>query len=264
METPPLKRWLALLLLLVVPAISWGQDGYLVGPRDVLRVEVYGEAGLSGSQSVREDGTLFIPLVQAVEVAGLTPRQVAERISERLGDGYLVSPQVKVEVETYLSQKVSVVGAVAEPGEYYLTGPTTLLDVLARAGNADTATSAGAVRIHRADGQRLVVSLEQLMSTGQGNLALQADDVVTVPEGQFVYVSGEVVQPGAIVFWDGLTVTQALTKAGGPSETARLRGAYILREGERVPIDLKRILAGRESDVGLRPGDQLFLKESPL
>lgn len=251
-------------LLAFAPAAFAADDAYRIGPQDVLTVDVYDEPELSGKRTVTSDGTVFVALIDAVEVEGLTAEEAAERIAEELRDGYLVSPQVSVAITEYRSQKVSVVGAVKNPGEYYLSAPTTLLEMLARAGNVDGKVSAGEVRVRRANGDTVVMSLDALFGTGDGDLQLRAGDIVSIPEGQFVYVAGEVQKPGAIVFWDGLTVTQALTKAGGPSEYARLKGAYILRDGERVPVNLKRILDGREADMTLEPGDQLVLKQSPI
>jgi len=269
-------RYLFLAALVTSPVLSFAQDApstvpvavvrdaYRIGPRDILSISVYGEEDLTGKQPVTEDGHVFVPLLGEVPVEGLTAQETARLLTERLADGYLVSPQVSVQVDEYLSQKVSVVGAVKQPGDYFLSGPTTLLDVIARAGNIDTERSAREVRVRRASGETVVVGIDALLSTGAGDLPLRAGDVVTVPPGQFVYVAGEVEKPGAVVFWEGLTVTQALTKAGGPSETARLKGAYILRDGERIPVNLRRILEGREADIALEPGDQLFLKESPI
>jgi polysaccharide export outer membrane protein len=240
------------------------QDAYRIGPQDVLLISVYGEDDLSGKQPVTEDGHVFVPLIGEIPVAGLTAQQAGRLLTERLGDGFLVSPQVSVQVDEYRSQKVSVVGAVKRPGDFYLSGPTTLLELIARAGNIDAEKSAREVRVRRASGETVVVGIDALLSTGDGDLLLRPDDVVTVPPGQFVYIAGEVEKPGEVVFWEGLTVTQALTKVGGPSETARLKGAYILRGGERIPVNLRRILEGREADIALEPGDQLFLRESPI
>lgn len=259
-----LALWMALALVLPLVARAGDASGYRLGPRDVVHVDVYGEEDLSGTATIGPDGTVFVPLLGPVQIGGLTPHEAAARITERLADGYLVSPQVAVEVQQYLSQKVAVVGAVKRPGEYYLDGPTHLLDVLARAGNIDAEKSAREIRVRRADGQTVVVAVDALLATGEGDIELRAGDLVSVPEGQFVYVAGEVAKPGAIVFWEGLTVTQALTKAGGPSALAQLKGAYILRGGERIPVNLRRILGGRESDMDLRPGDQLVLRQSPI
>ncbi len=244
------------------PVADAATEAYRIGERDLLSIQIYGEPELSGSATVGEDGRVFVPLVGAVEVRGLSPHEAAQRLAERLSDGYLVRPQVSVEVEEYRSQKVSVVGAVRRPGEYFLSGPTTILDLLARAGNIDAEKSAREVRIRRVSGETFVVGLDALLSRGEGDVLLERGDVITVPEGQFVYVAGEVAKPGAVVFWEGLTVTQALTKVGGPSQTAQLRGAYVLRGGERIPVNLKRILAGRDPDVTLEPGDRLYLRQS--
>ena len=112
----------------------------------------------ASSPTIGPDGTLFVPLLGSIDVAGLTTQEAAARLAERLADGYLVAPQVSVEVKEYLSQKVAIVGAVHRPGEYFLDGPTHLLEVLARAGNIDADKSAREIRIRRADGTTVVVA----------------------------------------------------------------------------------------------------------
>ncbi|MEM6930018.1 MAG: SLBB domain-containing protein, partial [Myxococcota bacterium] len=79
-----------------------------------------------------------------------------------------------------------------------------------------------------------------------------------------VFVGGEVAKPGQIAFAEGVTVSEAVMKAGGHSETARLAGAYVLRDGSRIPVNLRRILRGKADDPELRPGDQVMVPESPL
>ena len=81
------------------------------------------------------------PLLGRVKAAGSTPKELAGQLTDLLGKDYLVNPQVIVTVKEYLSQKVQVLGAAEKPGVYYLTGPTSLLEILSRAGGF--ASSAG-------------------------------------------------------------------------------------------------------------------------
>jgi len=176
-----------------------------------------------------------------------------------------VDPQVTVRVETFASRKVNVVGAVRKPGVIPLTGPTTLLDILSEAGGVVAERSSQEVQVKRArtgEIEPLVVNLERLLSAGEGNVTLEAGDVVYVPEGAFVFVSGQVGKPGQVPWRDGLTVTQAMVAAGGPVRTANLRKAYILREGGRIEINLRRVMKGKDADVPIQQGDQLFVDES--
>jgi polysaccharide export outer membrane protein len=234
---------------------------YALGPRDVVLITVFGEDSLSGRFVITDDGTLRMPELGTVHVGGLSKDGLAALLEERLRDGYLRRPQITVQVMEHRSQRVDVTGAVKTPGEYYLQGPTSLLQLLSRAGGIESTKSIGEVRVRRTE---LVVNYTELASSATGDVTLQAGDVILVPEGQQVFVSGEVKQPGALLFAEGLTVTQALTRVGGPSEFARLRGAYILRDGDRIVINLKRILDGRDSTVVMQPGDQLYLRKSVL
>lgn len=235
-------------------------SGYTVGPRDVLTIEVYDEPDLSGAFEVSTAGTIDFPLVGRVVVTGQTADAVGQGLREALGASYLVNPQVRVRVDTYASQQVQVIGAVARPGVLTLTGPTTLLEALSLVGGVKAETSAREVQLRRGTETR-AMKLDAVMA-GEESLVLEPGDVVVVPEGLLVFVAGEVVEAGSVAWRDGLTVTQALVQVGGPRGTARLKSAYILRDGERLPVDVRAVLKGRVDDVRLEAGDQLVLPES--
>jgi polysaccharide export outer membrane protein len=256
-------RTLLLALLSLMPALAFAQvELYAVGPGDVLGLKVFGEPELSGSYTVAEDGTVHIPLVGTVAAQGRSAPAISAELTRLLADGFLVQPQVNVQVETYLSQPVQVLGAVRRPGTFYLDGPTGLLGILAEAGGVLSENSQE-VRVTRAGEEgSMVVNLEVLVSGGSADLRLKSGDVVFVSEGQVVYVSGQVAKPGPVSFRGGLTVTQALTGAGGPSPLANLRKAYILRDGVRIELNIKRIQNGRDRDMEVMPGDQIFVDES--
>jgi len=237
-------------------------NGYVVNSRDVLSVSVFGEESLSGSFMVSEKGAIDLPLLRNVDVAGQTPSEIAELLESLFGDKYLVNPHVSVQVATYGSKPVQVLGAVKNPGVYYLQGPTSILEILALCGGVSSERTLREVHVTHVDSTKTVVKLDDLFGRGEGNLQLKANDVVHIPEGLVVYVAGQVEKPGEVAFSDGLTVTQAITMAGGWKSTASLKYAYILRNGDRTKIHLKKIMQGREADITLEPGDQLFIEES--
>jgi polysaccharide export outer membrane protein len=246
------------------PSVPVEDPSYRVDVRDLLDIEVYGEPDLSGPVVVGQGGVVDVPLVGRIEVGGRTTLAIADAIRAVLAERYLVNPQVTVRVGSYASQPVQVLGAVKKPGVYYLTGETRVLEILAQAGDIDSEHSIKELHIRRAAAPQdtVVVSLEGLVSRGEGNVLLHAGDVVYVPEGLVVYVAGQVEEPGEIPYSEGLTVTQALTMARGPTQFASLKLAYILRQGTRITIPLRAIMRGRETDIVLEPGDQLFVKES--
>ncbi|MBT3223765.1 MAG: polysaccharide export protein, partial [Proteobacteria bacterium] len=177
-------------------------EAYRVGVRDELTIEVFGHEDLTRAVVVAEDGTISFPLLESVSVKGLTTQEIANHMRDRLGVNYLVNPHVECKVAVYRSQPVEVMGAVTKSGIYYLEGPTHLSAVLLDAGWVDSEKSNGQVLISRG-GQTIVVMLEQL-NQNKDNLLLEANDVVTLPEGQFVFVSGEVIKPGQFLYTNGL------------------------------------------------------------
>ena len=91
---------------------------------------------------------------------------------------------------------------------------------------------------------------------------LHGDTVVLHAPAQ-VFVDGEVEEPGSVAFRDGLSVSQAVALAGGPTDFAGTR-AVVLRDGKKIPVNLRRIRRGAISDPILRPDDTLILRRSWL
>jgi polysaccharide biosynthesis/export protein len=248
-------------MLFLASALASTTD-YRVGPGDVLRVDIYGET-FGGTFVVGTNGAISMPYCELVPVGGLTVLEAEDAVEACLADGYLVDPQVSVRIEEYKSQRVEVLGAVVKPGLYYLTGETTLRSVIGQAGGVQAEKSVGRVVVTRANGDRVVIPIDEIMGP-PGEVALQRGDSVNVDEGELVWVGGEVEKPGSIGYVDGMTVTQALMKAGGPTGVARLSGAYLLRDGDRISVNLRRMLRGKDADFVMEPGDRLVVQESPL
>lgn len=261
-------------LLLSVPAYaqapedsgpsSLEQADYVVGPRDKLHVEVVGEAELTRDVVVSEDGALQMPYLAPLQVTGRSVQEVASTIADAYRGDYLVNPQVTVSVAQHRSQQVEIYGAVKKQGAYFLTKPTTLLELLGEAGGVETAKSSQQVVVRLPNGETNTVNYENLRASGTGNMILEPGTTITVQDNQVVYVAGHVEKPGAVGYHEGITVLDALIEAGGPAQTARLRGAYILRDGEQIPVNIRKIQDGKDPDVQLAPGDKLYLKESPI
>lgn len=249
--------------ILAGAAAAQATPDYVIGPGDVLQVDIVGET-FGGAFVVSSAGALSLSYCGLVPVSGKTPYEAEQAVRDCLSDGYLVNPQVTLRVQEYRSQKVEVLGAVEKPGLYYLTSlDSTLRSVIGQAGGVLAEKSVGRVVVSHASGERTVLGVDALMGAG-GDLELERGDVVQVDQGEHVWVGGEVARPGSVDFVEGLTLTQALMKAGGPTPLARLRGAYLLREGGRVTVNVPRMLRGKDDDLVLLPGDRLVVPESPL
>lgn len=114
-------------------AADTAASDYVIGPTDVLSIVVWGERDLSSEVAVRPDGKISLPLVNDVVAAGLTPDQLRGRLTDAI-KRYVESPVVTVVVRQVNNNRAFITGQVAHPGPYVLSGPTTVLQLIAMAG----------------------------------------------------------------------------------------------------------------------------------
>ena len=110
-----------------------GNGGYIIGPEDILAINVWKEPDISRSVPVRSDGAISLPLVGEVQAGGKTTVELEQEITAKLRT-YISEPVVAVMVEEMRSKRFNVLGQVAKPGSYLLTSNTTVLDAIALAG----------------------------------------------------------------------------------------------------------------------------------
>lgn len=108
-------------------------SGYIIGPEDILAINVWKEPDISRSVPVRSDGAISLPLVGEVQAGGKTTVELEQEITAKLRT-YISEPVVAVMVEEMRSKRFNVLGQVAKPGSYLLTSNTTVLDAIALAG----------------------------------------------------------------------------------------------------------------------------------
>jgi polysaccharide export outer membrane protein len=133
---------------------------------------------------------------------------------------------------------------------------------LSRTKRHDGAWAAQKVYLQHTNGHVDVLPLEPLLQGGEGNRTLLNGDIIYVADGAYVYVNGKVEKPGGVPFRTGMTITDALSHAGGTSGDANLREVYILRDGKRIHVNVKQIFQGKTPDIDLQEGDRLFIEES--
>ena len=251
------------------PAVARSLD-YQVGPGDVLEIAVYGNDDLSRIPTVQTNGAITVPLLGDVQVAGLTVAEVQQAITEKLAKDYLVNPQVEVKVREFHSQFVSVVGEVNAPGRLPLRGRTRLIDALTEA-KGFTPRASGEVTITRTEGtfdgggSSITVRLSNssgptLQDTINLSLPLRNGDIITASPKFFVTVDGEVARPSRYAIEADLTVTGAISLAGGltrfGSSTVKVRRTDP-HSGKVsvVEVDLKDVRNGKKPDLPLLPND---------
>lgn len=166
------------------PSLQTDVAEYRIGPLDTLDVSVYGEPDLSAKAlQVDAAGRIALPLIGTIDAKGKTPAELSTEVERLLGGRYLRNPQVAVAVAASVSQKVSVEGEVSEPGVYPMTGPTTLLGVIAMAkGETDLATLREVVVFRTIKGERMgaVFDVASIRRGQAADPVMQGNDLVVV------------------------------------------------------------------------------------
>ena len=247
------------------PAQAQVQRGdYLLGPGDVIRIQVFQSTDLTVEARISESGVISYPLLGVVKMAGLSPQQAENLISTRLRDGkFLQNPQVTLNVLEFRSQQVSVLGNVNKPGRYPLeTTGMRLSEMLSMAGGVTPTGADSVILMTTRDGrpQRIEIDLVDMFTSGDlsRDVVLQSGDTVFVNRAPNYYVYGQVQRPGQYPLDRGMTVAQAIAKGGGLTLRGTDRGVRLHRRfGERNIQVLEPKL-----DDPVRPDDLIFVRES--
>jgi polysaccharide export outer membrane protein len=272
------------------PPVVYG--GYQIGVGDVLDIHVNDEDDISGRYQVDQYGNVKVSLLsKAIPAAGSTTFQLATQVSDELKkEQILLDPSVSVLILREMTQNVSVLGAVMKPGTYQIERPTTVMEMISQAGGLAPNAGNSLTVTHHADAGGLSASNASLASNGDptvtinmnalltakdpsANVRVHAGDVVTVGTAPVVFVVGSVIRPGAFAVQDRrseMTVLQAVAMAEGPSPNASLGKTIIIRqslsssERQEIPIDLKKVMRGKDKDQVLEANDILFVPQSGL
>lgn len=157
---------------------------YIIGPDDVLEVSYWKDTEHSAEVTVRPDGFISLPLINEVRASGLTPAALAQNI-RTMASEFLQAPTVSVFVKRINSRKAFITGEVDKPGAYALTGPMTVLQLIAMAGGLTDFADREHIMVLRtgdAGAQSFVVNykkLSRLQDLSQ-NLVLQPGDTIVV------------------------------------------------------------------------------------
>jgi polysaccharide biosynthesis/export protein len=262
-------------------------SAYVLGPDDEITVRALDVDEIDGKVvHVDPSGNVDLPLVGKVRASGLSVSDFEAQLGKKLGK-YVRDPRVSVTVSAYKSQPVSVLGSVNTPGVYDLMGPTTLEQVLSRAGglrndagntvNITRSREWGTIPLASAkldasgDFSTASVSVKSLMDASDplNNITVRPKDVISVPRADLVYVVGAVNRPGGFVLNEraNMSVLQAVSMAEGLQKTSSPQKAQIIRNGmtpaeQKIPVNLTKVLSGAQPDVPLLANDILFVPNS--
>jgi len=269
------------------------QQGYLIGPGDVIVGKVLGEAQFDFEATVDPDGRMSIPFVdQPVPAACKTELELKGDVTKLLAR-YLKVPQISIRVTQRNSRlPVSIYGAVQQQRQVDLTRRAHLLELISLVGGV-TEKAGGMIQVFRTkppvcaddkaiaewragttEGMGIPSQMYSLASLRQGrdeaNPEIFAGDIIVVQKAAPVYVMGEVRQPGT---WDipegGLPLTQAIAMSNGLTREAKSKTIKIYRrkQGSTNPdvlvANFEGIRKGTEKDLILQPFDIVEVGKSP-
>jgi len=253
---------------------------YLIGLNDVLFININGRPefqvapGTANSrvQGSRVDGNgdVHIPLVGAVQVAGLTVSLAEARIREALRK-YLRDPWVVVEMAEFRSQPLYLLGQFRNPGTQYMDRPLNLLQGIALGNGFDVSANLRGARLLRS-GKIMPVDVYDLITRAdsRANVWLRAGDAIYIPDNlsQQVFVFGAVKKPGPVMMQQGgLNLAQAIANAelretGYDFHHVRIIRSLSTTRGELLVVDFDRVLRGEALPVQLMGGDIVYVPKS--
>jgi polysaccharide export outer membrane protein len=215
-----LFAWIvALVAGLLGCAPTMAANGRVINTNDVLQISVLYQTELNATTRVDPDGTIDLPYAGRIQAGGLTTGGLAAKIANILKDkGLVKTPQVTVELSSFGLQ-VSVLGAVSQPGNLVLDRPSTLLQVLARAGGIREEAGAAIIVVHTRNGIRRINAKALMEGRTRDDLVLSNNDTIYVEQGAIYYLYGYVNKPGQYPLnREHMTVRQAIAEGGGVSQ----------------------------------------------
>lgn len=157
---------------------------YVIGAGDVLSINVWKEPSLTGPVKVRPDGFVTVPLVNEIQVVGLTTAQLRKMLEDKYKE-FTVDPFVTIRLESIASSEVFLVGQVSKPGALPLNGNETLLQILTRAGGLTPFADRSNIRVVRRNGDKITEYIADYDGIIKGDLKqdilLRPGDRIIVP-----------------------------------------------------------------------------------
>lgn len=184
---------LALAMNFVFPVSSQAaetrHEPYRISPDDALEIVVADHPDLNVATTVIQDGTITVPLLGSVEVAGLTPDEAKTKLERLYDSRFVANPVIRVNLVKARSRRFFVYGEVKAPGAYPLTDGLTVIKAIATAGGFTDYASKWRVRVLRnADGKSKTIRVN-VWKIEKGrvdkDIPLEPEDVIIVPERWF-------------------------------------------------------------------------------
>ena len=160
-----------------------------IGAGDVFAMTIVGEEKLPKDFRVAPDGTVDMPYIHRLQVAGLEPQELADLVRKKLVEGNILKdPSVSIDVKEYNSKRIVILGQVQKPGSFQVTPGITFLQAISQAGGFSAMANRDRVNLTRKTGKQartIVLSADAITEGSLPDLPLQAGDLIFVPERVF-------------------------------------------------------------------------------
>lgn len=247
-----------------------GQHDLQITSGDVLVVRIFGQPEFAPAVRVSVDGTIQLPLIGVVPVAGLTVNRAEDLIAERLTNaGMYLNPQVTVQVSESAGQFVTVGGEMH--AVVPVNGERRLLEVLAAAGSLPPTASHTVTILRPGVPDPIVVDLgTDPTRSAQSNIRILPRDTILISRVGVVYIVGAFKLQGAIPLQQNspLTLMQATALSGGVGFEGKYDDLRIIRtvglERKLVTVNIKKVMLGNSPDPVLQADDIVFLPSSAM
>lgn len=272
MEQPVRKLIFAIFsfcLFLATPCFAQTGETLFIGPGDLVSISVFDTPEMTQDVRVSDAGTVRLQLIGDVNIGGKTPPEAAKTIEDSLISHQIMkAPQVTVHIKDYVTQDVSILGEVKNPGPYQITTPQTVLRVLALAGGLmEDANRKITIERHNPPGEKVEYYLANDANQAmQSAVMVNPGDTVIVPRAPIVYIMGDVGRPGgyAIATNDSkLSMLQLVAMAGSTNKTAKANLKLIRKDAngqqKEIPVQLAAIQKGKQPDIPLQQGDIVYV-----
>jgi len=246
------------------PAKSVAPASYVLGPGDEIDVQVFGDSDLSRVITIKPDGMIALPLINEVRAAGKTTGQLETELV-KMYSKYVKQPLVTVVVRQLRVDRVYLLGQVSRPGDYQLRPNLNVFELLASAGGPTNRADLSKAVIIRGKTETIKLDLVEAFVKNQPPAVTLIDgDTIFIPETDRSMVAlGQVNKPGSYALLEGQRVSDLLAATGGLTPKAGVSKAFVMRNGQQMPVDLKKVLEGDvDANIPLKAADMLIVPES--
>jgi len=280
-----MRKFIHLLILaLALSSSAWGQSArpapaapataapaapnvaeQVLGVGDIVKITVFQNPDLTvDGARISETGQINFPLIGAVAIAGMSPTAAEQKIAKALRDGgFVLRPQVTLQLATIRSNQISVLGQVTKPGRYPIdVVGMKVSEMIAMAGGVLPTGADAVTLVGTRNGKpiRMDIDMPSILQGGRAELDLSVEngDVIFVDRAPTAYIYGEVQKPGQFKLERGMTLMQSLAQAGGLTARGTQRGIKVHRRDAAGKVEIL--------DVGMNEviqrDDVIYVKES--